>query len=105
MELRDLEYFAEIARHLHLARAADALGLGQPALSRRLRRLERSAQGKRVRRTRKGGELTSVGGALLSPLGKLRLARDDLTRGVRDVAHGRSGHLRIGASPSKAELF
>lgn len=105
MELRDLEYFAVIAQHRHLGRAAEALGLGQPALSMSLRRLERSAQAKLVARTSKGVQLTSIGQALLSHLGKLRLARDDLLREVSDLARGRSGHLRIGASPSNAELF
>jgi DNA-binding transcriptional LysR family regulator len=103
MDLRDIEYFAVIARHGHLGRAAEALGLGQPALSMSLRRLEASAQAKLVRRTPKGVELTPVGAALLSHAGKLRLARDDLSREVADIAQGRAGHLRIGASPSNAE--
>jgi DNA-binding transcriptional LysR family regulator len=105
MDLRDIEYFAVVARQGHLGRAAEALGLGQPALSMSLRRLEKSAQAKLVRRTPKGVELTAVGSALLSHVGKLRLARDDLAREVADLAHGRAGHLRIGASPSNAEAF
>ena len=40
MELRDIEYFGVIAEHGNLARAAEALGLSQPALSKSLRRLE-----------------------------------------------------------------
>jgi DNA-binding transcriptional LysR family regulator len=105
MDLRDIEYFAVVAQHGHLGRAAEALGLGQPALSMSLRRLEKSAQAKLVKRTPKGVELTAVGAALLSHAGKLRLARDDLAREVADLAHGRAGHLRIGASPSNAEAF
>jgi DNA-binding transcriptional LysR family regulator len=70
-----------------------------------LRRLEKSAQAKLVKRTPKGVELTAVGAALLSHVGKLRLARDDLAREVADIAHGREGHLRIGASPSNADIF
>ena len=105
MELRDIEYFAAIAQHGHLGRAAEALGLGQPALSMSLRRLKKSAQAKLVRRTPKGVVLTAVGAALLSHASKLRLARDDLAREVADLAHGRSGHVRIGASPSNAEVF
>lgn len=81
-----------------------ALGLGQPALSMSLRRLERSAQAKLVKRTPKGVELTTVGAALLSHVSKLRLARDDLAREVADLAQGRTGHLRIGASPSNADV-
>ncbi|HET9469846.1 MAG TPA: LysR family transcriptional regulator [Usitatibacter sp.] len=105
MNLRDIEYFAVVARHGHLGRASEALGLSQPALSMSLRRLERSAQAKLVRRTPKGVELTAVGTALLSHVGKLQLARDDLAREVADLAHGRAGHLRIGASPSNSEVL
>jgi DNA-binding transcriptional LysR family regulator len=105
MDLRDIEYFAVVAHHGHLGRAAEALGLGQPALSMSLRRLEKSAQAKLVKRTPKGVELTAVGAALLSHVSKLRLARDDLAREVADLSHGRAGHLRIGASPSNSELF
>jgi DNA-binding transcriptional LysR family regulator len=105
MDLRDLEYFAVVAQHGHLGRASEALGLGQPALSMSLRRLEKSARAKLVKRTPKGVELTVVGAAVLSHVRKLRLARDDLAREVADLAHGRAGHLRIGASPSNAEVF
>jgi DNA-binding transcriptional LysR family regulator len=104
MDLRDIDYFAAVARHGHLGRAAEALGLGQPALSMSLRRLERSAQAKLVRRTPKGVELTAVGAAVLAHATRLRLARDDLAREVSDLAHGRAGHLRIGASPSNVDV-
>src|SRR4029077_14752659 len=104
MDIRDIDSFAVIAQHGHLGRAAEALGLGQPALSLSLRRLEKSAQAKLVKRTPKGVELTVVGAALLSHVRRLRLARDDLAGEVADLAHGRSGHLRIGASPSNGEL-
>jgi DNA-binding transcriptional LysR family regulator len=104
MELRDVDYFAVVAQHRHLGRAAEALGLGQPALSMSLRRLELSAQAKLVKRTPKGIELTAIGAALLAHADKLRLARDDLVREVADLAQGRAGHLRIGASPSNVDV-
>jgi DNA-binding transcriptional LysR family regulator len=104
MDLRDVEYFAVVAEHCHLGRAAEALGLSQPALSMALRRLERSAQTKLVRRTPKGVELTAVGLALLRHVARLRLARDELSREVADLAQGKAGHLRIGTSPSNAEV-
>ena len=99
MELRDIEYFAVIAEHGHLGRAAEALGLGQPALSLSLRRLETSAGAKLVKRTPKGVELTGVGQALLSHVRRLRLAREDLAREISDLAHGQAGQLRVGATP------
>lgn len=104
MDLRDIEYFTVVARFGHLGRAAEALGLSQPALSMSLRRLEQSAQTKLVRRTARGVELTTVGAALLSHAGKLRLARADLAREIADLAHGRAGLVRIGASPSNSEV-
>ena len=100
LDLRDIEYFAVIAEHGHLGRAAEALRLGQPALSISLRRLERAADAKLVHRTPKGVVPTEVGAALLAHVGRLRLARADLAREISDLAHGRAGSLRIGASPS-----
>ena len=99
MELRDVEYFAVIAQHGHLGRAAEALGLGQPALSISLRRLEKAAGAKLVKRTPKGVELTAVGSAVLAHVQRLRLAREDLAREVSDLAHGQAGDLRVGATP------
>src|SRR5690348_18491559 len=103
MNLRDIEYFAVVAQHGHLGRAAEELGLSQPALSMSLRRLERSAQAKLVKRTPKGVELTAVGAAPLSHAARLRLARDDLARELADLAHGHAGQLRIGASPANVD--
>ncbi len=100
MELRDIEYFAVVAEHRHLGRASVALGLSPTALSKSLRRLEKAVQAKLVARTAKGVELTAEGNALLARVSGLRLSLDDVAREVADLAQGRAGHLRIGASPS-----
>ena len=103
MELRDLEYFAVLAMHGQVGRAAEALGLSQPALSLSLRRLEESARTKLVKRTPKGVELTAVGSALLTHVRRLRLARDDLAREVSDLVEGRAGRLCVGTGPAMSE--
>jgi DNA-binding transcriptional LysR family regulator len=97
MELRDIEYFAVVAEHGHLGRAAEALDLSTAALSKSLRRLETSLQAKLVRRTPQGVELTIEGGALLARVRGLRSSLADVAREVGDLSHGRIGHLRIGA--------
>ena len=105
MDPRDIEYFAVIAEHGHLGRAAEALGLGQPALSISLRRLEHAANAKLVERTPKGVELTDIGRVLLSHAHRLKLARRDLTHEISDLAHAQAGHLRVGASPVTAHSY
>jgi DNA-binding transcriptional LysR family regulator len=102
-QMRDIEYFAAVAQHGHIGRAAEALGLSQPALSKSLRRLEHSMRAKVVKRTPKGVELTLVGSALLSHVDRLRLAQEDIAREVADLSEGRSGHLRIGVTSGIAE--
>ena len=105
MELRDIEYFAVVAQHGHLGRAAEALGLSQPAISKSLRRLEEALEVKLVRRTPKGVEVTPEGSALLMRARGLRLSLQDVAREVKDIAQGLVGHLRIGVGESLAEYL
>ncbi len=105
MESRDLQYFAVVAEYGNLRRAAEAIGVSQPALSKTLRRLEKSAGTKIVKRTPKGVEMTAMGNALLSHAKRLQLAMDDVLKEVADLNGGRSGLLRIGASFEAAELL
>ena len=103
MELRDLQYFAVVAEHRNLRRAAEALDLSQPALSKSLRRLESAARTKLVKRTPKGVELTGVGTALLAHARRLRLSLDEAAREILELASGELGHVRLGAGPAMAE--
>ena len=101
--LRDIEYFAVVAEHRHVGRAAEALGLSQPALSRSLRRLEQSLDTMLLTRTAKGVELTVVGVAFLSRIQRLRLSLDDIEHEVQELTKGRSGHLHVGANNHAVE--
>jgi DNA-binding transcriptional LysR family regulator len=103
VELRDVEYFAVVAEHGNVRRAAEALGLSPPALSKSLRRLEESMQAKLVERTPKGVALTPVGTALLAQAHRLRVTLRDIKREAEDLSQGRAGHLRIGVGITTAE--
>ena len=105
MELRDIEYFAVVAEHGHLGRAAETLGLSTPALSKSLRRLEKEMQAKLVTRTPKGVELTPEGSALLAHVRPLRLSLQDIAREIADLSEGRAGHLRLGCAPGAADYL
>jgi DNA-binding transcriptional LysR family regulator len=98
MNLRDLQYFAEVAEHKHLGRAAESLEMSQPALSMSLRRLETFLHTKLVKRTPKGVELTPAGEAVYAHARRLHLSVDDIAREVSDIDQGFVGQLRIGAN-------
>jgi DNA-binding transcriptional LysR family regulator len=102
INLRDLQYFAVVAKHRHLGRAAESLGLSQPALSMSLRRLERHMQTKLVRRTPKGVDLTASGEAVFAHARRLRLSVEEISREVADLSEGRAGHLRVGTGAGSA---
>src|SRR3954470_14564986 len=84
MELRQLEYFAAVARHRHFTRAAESLYITQPALSQQIRRLEAELGLTLLRRTSKGVELTAAGEDLLRHaervLAEVAAARADMDR-------------------------
>ena len=103
MELRDIEYFAVVAEHGNVRRAAEALDLSPPALSMSLRRLERALDAKVVMRTPKGVELTPVGTALLAQVRRMRLTLDDVRREAADLSRGGAGLLRVASSPAVGE--
>jgi DNA-binding transcriptional LysR family regulator len=105
LALRDIEYFAVVAEHGSIGRAAEALEMSQPAVSKSLRRLEQSVRAKVVKRTPKGVELTAVGRALLVQVHRLRLTLDDISREAADLSEGRAGHLRIGTTSLHALHF
>lgn len=96
LELRDIEYFAVVAHRGNVGRAAEELGLSQPALSKSLRRLEKAVGAKLVKRTPRGVDLTAVGSALFARARGLRLSLDDIAREAADLSQGSAGHLRIG---------
>jgi len=99
MELRDLEYFAVVAEHGRLGRAAELLRLSQPALSKSIARLEAAMEVKLFRRSAKGMELTAEGFLLLSRARELRQSLRNVAREVSDVSRGHAGHLKIGVGP------
>ena len=102
MQLRDIEYFAVVSEKGSIGRAAEALDMSQPALSKSLRRLEAAMHAKVVKRTPKGVEPTAVGVALLAQARRLRLTLDDISREAADLSEGRAGYLRIGSNAREA---
>jgi DNA-binding transcriptional LysR family regulator len=96
VDLRSVECFIRVTETLHFGRAAAELHLSQPALSHRIRTLERDVGATLLNRDRRGVRLTAAGSAFLSPA-RAALAHGeraiDLARRTERGVHGR---LRLG---------
>ena len=95
-----LESFAEVARTGNVSRAAEALFLTQPAITARLRALERDLGVDLFVRTHRGMRLTDAGRAFL-PYAERTIATVDEGRAVMtNLREGTTGSLVIGAAPA-----
>jgi DNA-binding transcriptional LysR family regulator len=65
LDLRLVRYFVAVADHRHFGRAAAALRVAQPSLSRQIRRLEQQLGARLLDRTPQGTQLTEAGEAFL----------------------------------------
>ncbi|UNS97289.1 LysR family transcriptional regulator [Streptomyces tubbatahanensis] len=65
LDLRLVRYFTVVAEHLNFARAAAALHVAQPSLSRQIQRLEDALGVRLLERTPQGSTLTAAGAAFL----------------------------------------
>lgn len=95
MDLRHLRHFAAVAETRHFGRAAERLHLAQPALSQSVRQLEAELGVTLLARTTRQVSLTPAGSFFHREAVRLLEGLDDTVRGVRRIAEGRSGLVRI----------
>lgn len=94
-ELRHLVYFREVARQLHFRKAAEALAVAQPALSRAVAQLERALGADLLNRTRRGVEVTPAGQLLLERIEPLLRGLAAIPADLRALSTGQVGHIRV----------
>ena len=96
IDLADLEAVVALAETLHFGRAAERLHVSQPALSKRLRKLEAQIGGPLLLRRYRDVRLTEAG-RLLAGRGRELLRESAATLAFsRRAARGEVGRLRIG---------
>src|ERR1700761_4216649 len=79
-----LRYFLAAARHEHLGRAAEELGMSQPALSRSILKLEEELGVQLFDRAGRGVRLNSAGKILLRRIERAHAECEDAVRELRE---------------------
>lgn len=100
MLFAQVEGFLEVARRGNVGRAAEALFVSQPALTARLKALERELGGPLFVRTRRGMRLTESGRAFLPYAERALVSLADGRKLLTDLGRGAAGELLLGAAPA-----
>lgn len=94
LDLRLVRYFTAVAEHRHFGRAAAALRVAQPSLSRQIHRLEQQLGARLLDRTPRGTRLTEAGEVFL-PLAEA-LLRSATQAAARARAAAQPSRITIG---------
>ena len=100
METRDLEYVLAVEAHGGIGRAAEALDMTQPALTKAVQRVEAQLGVPLFERTTLGIRVTQAGAVFLERARRIRLEYEDAIKEMRGIQTGEQGMLRLGYSPS-----
>jgi DNA-binding transcriptional LysR family regulator len=98
MDVRDLEVFLSVAKHLNFTRAGEEVHLSQPSVSVRVRQLERDLGIKLFEQLGKKVALTEAGRLLIPYARRVVAALDDARHVIEEIQGLERGVLRIGAS-------
>src|SRR5690606_15442179 len=100
METRDLDYLLAVEDQGSVGRAADFLGITQPALTKAIQRIEAQIGLPLFERTAKGMRPLEAGRAFLARARRIQLEYGDAVTEMRAMKTGEQGVLRLGVSPS-----
>jgi DNA-binding transcriptional LysR family regulator len=103
-DLRQLRAFVAVAEELSFTRAAERLFVGQQAVSKSVRQLERELGVELVERTTHDVRLTAAGAALIEAGRPALAAADAAFAAAREAGRGLAGTIRVGASPAVSLL-
>lgn len=103
VRLDDIDYFLAVAAHGQARRAAAALGVSQPAITKGLQRLEKELGFPLFERSKRGMQLTAVAEQFRQRTQALRASLGEAIKEAADLHLGAMGVLRVGVSPLYAQ--
>jgi DNA-binding transcriptional LysR family regulator len=95
-EFSEPHAFGALAGELHFRKAAERLFLSQPALGKKIQKLEEKLKGSLFVRSRRKVALTDAGKRFLPKAAKLLQDAEDALCEIQAAVQGRAGILRIG---------
>jgi DNA-binding transcriptional LysR family regulator len=98
MDVRDLQVFLSVSKHLNYTRAGDEINLSQPSVSVRIHQLESELRVKLFEQLGKKVVLTDAGQLLVPYANRVIAAVDDAHHAIDELQGLERGSLRIGAS-------
>ena len=104
IKFRHLLCFLEIARQRSFAKAADALAVSQPAISKTLKELEEILEASLFERGKNGVSLTAAGVAFMRYAGPCVQALRDGVNSLREGEH-EAGQVRVGVLSTVESLL
>jgi len=96
MELRRLRCMSVLAEELHFGRAAERLGIAQPALTQHIQVLERELGVELFHRTKRSVKLTVAGRVTLNEAIRTLQQAEKTMLVARQAGRGELGHIEIG---------
>ncbi|MEK4630356.1 LysR family transcriptional regulator [Solibacillus sp. FSL R7-0682] len=106
MDIRQLEYFVEVAKHLSFTKAASTLHVSQPSISKSIQNFEAELGVPLFYRSSKQLELTDAGQAVLVNALQVIESFQNLRSELTDLMELKKGQIRIGIPPIVgAEFF
>jgi LysR family hydrogen peroxide-inducible transcriptional activator len=103
VDLEQLRQFLKVAELGNFTRAAEVVGLSQPALSRAIARLEEELGQPVFERQTRHVTLTDAGRSLFARAQQILALADDVKAEICD--DGQTGRIRVGAIPTIAPFF
>lgn len=105
LDLADLYAFQALVKHGSFRLAAEAICLSQPALSRRIDKLENALGVKLFERTTRRVNLTLIGRTFAPQAEKLLADLDVIISDISDIGANRTGLVTVACVPSAAYYF